>query len=323
MTRVANLPGAAPTNDLTTTTGLGITVLAGGPSAEREVSLQSGAAVAAALVRSGHTVKVYDIYPDSLAALDVPADFVFIALHGTFGEDGQVQALLSGRGLAYCGSDAAASALAMNKAATKARLIEAGLPTPRYHVHRYKRGHRGMSCWRLPVVIKPVASGSSVDTYIAQDAFTFQRLVERVAAKHGAALIEQYVRGPELTVGILGEQALPVCQIRTKREFYDYQAKYLDDDTEYLFDIDLPADLLASVQQMSVDAHRALGCRDFSRVDWLVDGTTLQPYVLEINTIPGFTSHSLLPKAAGRAGISFEELCNRIVRMGLARAGEG
>ena len=134
-------------------------------------------------------------------------------------------------------------------------------------------------------------------------------------------MIEQYIRGPELTVGILGDEGLPVCQIRTRREFYDYQAKYVDDDTEYLFDIALPADLLGRIRDLSVKAHLALGCRDFSRVDWMVDARTLEPYVLEINTIPGFTSHSLLPKAAARVGISFDELCQRIAELGLARNG--
>jgi D-alanine-D-alanine ligase len=316
---MAKAPAEAPATRTRVRTKLDITVLAGGPSAEREVSLQSGAAVAAGLVRRGHVVTVRDISPDDLSALDVPADFVFVALHGTFGEDGQVQELLTRRKIRFCGSDAASSALVMNKAATKARLVEAGIPTPRYHVYRRGRGKHNLSCWRLPVVIKPVASGSSVDTYIARDAYSFQSMLERVAGKYGAALIEQYVRGPELTVGILGEQALPVCQIRTKREFYDYQAKYIDDDTEYLFDIDLPDELLVRIQEMSVKAHHAMGCRDFSRVDWLVDERTCEPFVLEINTIPGFTSHSLLPKSAARVGISFDELCNRIVQLGMQR----
>jgi D-alanine-D-alanine ligase len=161
-----------------------------------------------------------------------------------------------------------------------------------------------------------------VDTYITRDTAAFHAALEQVADKYGTALVEQYVCGPELTVGVVGDRALPVCQIRTKREVYDYQAKYIDDDTEYLFDIDLPDKLLNRIQEMSIGAHRALGCRDFSRVDWMVDGRTLEPYVLEINTIPGFTSHSLLPKAAARAGISFSQLCQEIVELGLRRAGE-
>jgi D-alanine-D-alanine ligase len=325
MTRLADLPGDALPRPTEARKTLDITVLAGGPSAEREVSLQSGAGIAAALVRMGHRVNVRDIHLDDLSALDLPADFVFIALHGTFGEDGQVQELLTRRGLTFCGSDAAASALAMNKAASKARLVEAGLPTPQYHVfHRCQSRSTliGLGGGRLPVVIKPVSSGSSVDTYIAHDAGVCQSMLERVSTNYGSALVEQYIRGPELTVGILGRQALPVCQVRTKREFYDYQAKYIDDDTEYLFDIDLPDDLLRRIQALSVKAHQILGCRDFSRVDWMVDARTLEPHVLEINTIPGFTSHSLLPKAAARVGIAYDELCQRIVELGLARRQE-
>jgi len=134
-------------------------------------------------------------------------------------------------------------------------------------------------------------------------------------ARYGRCLVEQYIDGVELTVGILGDQSLPSIQIRTRRRFYDYQAKYEDNDTEYLFDIDLPAALLEHIEAQSLAAHRSLGCRDFSRVDWMVDRQTLEPFVLEINTIPGFTDHSLLPKAAGRAGLSFAELCQRIVTM--------
>lgn len=322
MTRTAKLPGEALPSEDRAATKLAITVLAGGPGAEREVSLQSGAAVAAALVELGHTVTVRDISPADLSALQVPADFVFIALHGEFGEDGDVQNLLARCGLVFSGSDTQASALAMDKAATKRRLAEAGIPTPRYEVHRHGQDSQSLSRWPLPAVIKPIGSGSSVDIYIVRDPAALETSLERVAGRYGAALVEQYVDGPELTVGILGDQALPVCQIRTKREFYDYQAKYVDDDTEYLFDLDLPRELLARIQGLSVQAHDVLGCRDFSRVDWMVDARTLQPYVLEINTIPGFTSHSLLPKAAARVGISFSRLCQKIVDLGLGRAGE-
>ncbi|MCP4247380.1 MAG: D-alanine--D-alanine ligase [bacterium] len=318
---MARLPIEAREQTARVRTGLQVTVLAGGPSAEREVSLDSGAAVAEALVRLGHSVEVRDIDSTDLTALDVPADFVFIALHGDFGEDGQVQELLARRGLAFCGSEAASSALAMNKAATKARLTEAGIPTPRYAVCHRDQDKGGPRQQELPVVIKPVNSGSSVDTYIVRDETTFNSSLERVIDRHEAALVERYIEGPELTVGVLGDRSLPVCQIRTRRDFYDYQAKYIDDDTEYLFDIDLPDALLHRVGELSVRAHQALGCRDFSRVDWMVDAVTLEPYVLEVNTIPGFTSHSLLPKAAARVGMSFDQLCQKIIDLGLDRRG--
>jgi D-alanine-D-alanine ligase len=243
---------------------------------------------------------------------------VFIALHGEFGEDGTVQAELDARRIPYCGSGAAASRLAMDKAASKRRLERADVPTPPYAV--FDRTNRPTPCLEPgpPVVVKPVASGSSVDTCIARDRDHARRAIGAVVDKYGAALMERYVSGPELTVGILGDRALPVCEIRTKREFYDYQAKYLDDDTQYLFDLELPPALLTHVQQLGLAAHRALGCRAFSRVDVMVDAKTLRPYVLEVNTIPGFTSHSLLPKAAQRVGISFEQLVQRIIELSMA-----
>jgi D-alanine-D-alanine ligase len=302
---------------------LDILVLSGGPSDEREVSLASGRAVHDALARKRHRVRRCDITPDDLSALDAPVDFVFIALHGTFGEDGAVQAILEKRGIPYCGSDSVASALAMNKVASKNRFVERGLPTPPFDVATEERVGPVIARWRTPAVVKPIASGSSVDTYIVRDAGQLRQAVERVVSRNREALIEEYIEGPELTVGILGERALPVCQIRTQREFYNYEAKYIDDETEYLFDIALPEPLLSRVQDLSIKAAQALGCRDFCRVDWMVDHLTHEPLILEINTIPGFTSHSLLPKAAARLGLSFDDLCQRIVALGMKRGQNG
>jgi D-alanine-D-alanine ligase len=297
-----------------------ITVLLGGPSEEREVSLNSGRAVASALRRCGHRVTTSDISSHDLSALGRSADLTFIALHGSFGEDGQLQAILEERSLPFVGSNAAASRLAMDKAASKRRFTDCGIPTPAYTVVHARQINQTVNCWKLPTVIKPVDQGSSVDTMIARDAFGFQSAVERVIRKYGSCLIEEYIKGPELTVGILGNDALPVCEIRTPREFYDYKAKYIENTTEYLFDLDLPEALLNEVQRLSLEAHRALGCTDFSRVDWMVDRASGRPYVLEVNTIPGFTDHSLLPKAAAQAGLSFDQLCQRIVEMAMARA---
>jgi len=194
------------------------------------------------------------------------------------------------------------------------------VPTPRFDVVTADRVEDALRFWSVPVVLKPVAEGSSVDCVIAFDPATFASELRRIAGLYGKCLLEEYIHGPELTVGILGEQALPPIQIRTRRGFYNYEAKYLDNDTEYLFDIDLPPAVLDSVTALSVRAHAALGCRDFSRIDWMVDARTHQPYVLEANTIPGFTDHSLLPKAAQRAGLSFVELCQRIVTLTCRRA---
>lgn len=303
----------------TTLQTLDITLLMGGPGAEREVSLHSGQAISSALRRLGHHVTEADISPTDLSALERPADIVFIALHGTFGEDGQLQRVLEGRGIPFVGSGSVASELSMNKARAKNCFCEHGVPTPRYQVVNSANINEVLNCWRLPVVIKPIDQGSSVDTYIEKDAFGFQSALARVLARYGRCLIEEYIRGPELTVGILGNCALPVCEIRTNRAFYDYHAKYLDDDTQYLFELNLDPRLLQQVQLDSVRAHQALGCADFSRVDWMVDAVSGKPYALEVNTIPGFTDHSLLPKAAHRAGIDFDALCQRIIELALDR----
>ncbi|MHC4798931.1 MAG: D-alanine--D-alanine ligase family protein, partial [Planctomycetota bacterium] len=292
--------------------GLTITVLAGGPSAERDVSLKSGRAVAAALGSLGHDVHLADISPDNLKALDEPVDMVFIALHGTFGEDGELQQILDSRGIAYCGSGSAASALAMDKVAAKSCFIENGIPTPRFDVVTSDRMDKVLNNWSCPAVVKPISEGSSVDCRIVRDEATLPTALQWMVKHYHRCLIERYIEGPELTVGILGDWTLPPIQIRTRRECYNYEAKYLDDDTEYLFDIDLPGELLERIEYLSLKAHKSLGCRDFSRVDWLVDADTNEPYVLELNTIPGFTDHSLLPKAARKSGLSFAQLCQRI-----------
>ncbi len=296
---------------------LDITVLSGGPGAERQVSLNSGRAVCDALRRLGHRVELCDIGPTDLSALDRPADFVFIALHGEFGEDGALQAELDARRLRYSGSGAAASRLAMDKVASKRCFEQAGVPTPPYELVSRTELAGLATRIKLPVVVKPVSSGSSVDTSIARTPRALEEAASAVITRYGKALVEQYIAGPELTVGVLGDEALPVCEIRTQREFYDYQAKYVDDNTRYLFDLDLPSNLLERVQRFSLAAHRALGCRVFSRVDCMVDAADMEPYFLEVNTIPGFTSHSLLPKAAARIGLTFDRLCQRIIELSM------
>ena len=299
---------------------LSIMVLIGGPSAERAVSLASGEAVAAALESRGHHVSRADVSPEDLSALEQgDVDVVFVALHGSFGEDGQLQHILEQRGLRYTGSDPKASRLGMDKIEAKRRFAQVGVPPPPFVVvEANRRGHVALE-FPLPVVVKPADQGSSVDCSIVRQASELDEAVTHIVDTYGRCLIEPYIRGPELTVGILAGRALPVCQIRSATAFYDYEAKYKDDRTEYLFDVDLPGELLQRVQRLSVSAFEALGCRDMSRVDWMVDAATFQPYCLEVNTIPGFTSHSLLPKAAARAGISFADLCEQLVRLAMQR----
>jgi len=290
-----------------------VTVLAGGPSGERDISLQSGAAVSAALLACGHEVHVEDIAPDDLKALARDVDCVFIALHGRFGEDGQVQAILEKRGLAYTGSGPDACALAMNKALAKARFVDLGLPTPRYAVGTAESVRATIAAWSLPVVVKPVKEGSSLNCHIVREFEQFRPAVEDVVGHYRDCLVEEYIPGKEITVGILGDQALPPLEIRSKNAFYDYHAKYVADDTEYDFDIDLPASVLDEIVEMSLRAHRGLDCRDFSRVDWRVDTDRMQAFLLEVNVVPGLTTHSLVPKAAERVGVSMSDLCQYLI----------
>ena len=327
---------------------LTVVVLAGGPSAEREVSLASGQVVARALANQGHAARTADIGPDDWSVLDDDFDVVFPALHGTFGEDGQLQRALEQRGIVYAGSDSASSALAMDKYAAKQQFFKAGLMTPeavlikadgvlaaqpaiqnvgqaaskttsqtaRSVARQVEQAIRQVG---LPCVVKPNSQGSSIGVVLADDAATARQAVAETIARYGDCLIEQLIVGRELTVGILGSRALPVLEVRTERCFYDYQAKYADDRTEYFFDIDLSADQLRGVQADAQRAFGALRCRDFGRVDMILDAAG-GDYILEVNTIPGFTDHSLLPKAAGRVGLSMAQMCDQIVRMAQARS---
>jgi D-alanine--D-alanine ligase len=308
---------------------LDITVLMGGPSSEREVSLLSGEAIAAALERNGHKVTRSDISPADVTALKRKGiDVVFIALHGAFGESGEVQALCEEHGLRYIGSPAKASERAMNKATAKEYFRNAGLNIAEGLVVQNSGGAGHFSdpatkahieSLGLPIVIKPVDGGSSVDVVIARDAAVRDAELSRLVDKYGCMMVERFIAGRELTVGILGDQALPIIEIVPDGSFYDYRAKYSDQaQTRYVFDHGIAPEIVQSIQRDALAAHRSLGCRDMSRVDFILTPEG-KAYVLEINTIPGFTSHSLLPKAAAKVGVSFEQLVERIARMAMAR----
>ena len=303
---------------------LDITVLMGGPSSERAVSLLSGAAIADALERRGHKVCRADINPTDTAALKRPGiDVVFIALHGEFGESGEVQELCENANLRYTGSGPRASELAMDKAATKQAVKRLGVPTPDWMIVEEFHDPAQVAKWLpeldVPVVLKPVDGGSSVDVVLARTHVERDEALETLLDKYGRIMLERYVKGREFTVGILGDQALPVLEILPDGEFYDYRAKYSDDaGTTYSFDHGLDAAAVATLQANALATHCCLGCRDMSRVDFLLDEKGLG-WMLEINTIPGFTSHSLLPKAAAKTGITFDELCDRIAKMAMAR----
>lgn len=300
-----------------------VLVLAGGPSSEREVSLLSGRAVAEALASRGHAVQQADIGPQELSALEgEPPDVVFIALHGAFGEDGRVQTILEARGLAYVGSGPEASRLAMDKSASKRLYRSAGVLTPSWRVlERWYDPFRNdtlIAELAPPCVVKPVDNGSSVDVRICRDRDAQREACEQLLAKHGRCMIEQFAAGRELTVGVVGDDVLPVVEIKPAEGFYDYQAKYVAEDTQYLVNPDLDERTVASLQAAALRAHRALGCRDLSRTDFILDEAG-QAWALETNTIPGFTSHSLLPKAAAAAGMSFADLCERLIELAIDR----
>jgi D-alanine-D-alanine ligase len=303
-----------------------VTVLMGGTSAEREVSLLSGREVSKALRSLGFMVKDVDLHPDEVRLLaGREFDVAFIALHGGFGEDGTLQRQLDRLGLAYTGSGAEASRLAMDKVAAKERFLAAGVGTPEWRLAARgdAAGAREVYDALGPAVaVKPRDDGSSVAVTLAERFEDYRAGLDEVFKIRGEALVERLVRGRELTVGVLADQGLPIIEIIPAAAFYNYEAKYLSDATRYVADPELPAGLAARVQAMAVAAHRSLGCRDFSRVDVMVDAAG-EPTVLEVNTIPGFTTHSLLPKAAAAAGLDFAALCRTMVELALCRKTAG
>ena len=297
-----------------------VTVLYGGPSAEREVSLVSGRAVIEGLKSMGHEVFGSDVSPGDLSGLDHPADVVFPVLHGQFGESGELQEILEQRGLAFVGSGSAASRLGMDKVATKLAWEAAHLPTPPYKVVTTE--DRTSDLLKSPCVVKAISSGSSIDVYVCKKPETClaegTKAVDELVAKHGRALVEKFINGVELTVGLLEEQPLAPIRIVPKREFFDYEAKYKASDTEHRFDLGLPGKVVGDVKDLARRANAVVGARDLARIDIMLDDQ-LNPYLLEINTLPGFTSKSLLPEAAKHGGIEFGPLVDRLVRRALAR----
>jgi D-alanine-D-alanine ligase len=296
-----------------------VTVLYGGPSAERPVSIVSGRAVIDGLVSMGHEVSGYDASPTYLYGLDVPLDVVFPVLHGEFGESGELQEILEKRSLSFVGSNSAASRLGMDKVKTKQAWEKAGLPTPAWRVV-----HRGEPTPPMPTscVVKAIRSGSSIDVHVckapAETPAQTTEALNKVLARHDAALIEQYIEGIELTVGILEEKPLAPIRIVPKRDFFDFEAKYKAVDTEHRFDTGLPAKVVQHCRELAEAANKVVGARDLARIDIMLDAE-YHPYLLEINTMPGFTSKSLLPEAAKHDGIEFGPLVDKLVQRAKAR----
>jgi D-alanine-D-alanine ligase len=302
---------------------LTIGVLMGGASGERPISLLTGQAVADALTGLGHCVRPTDVRPGDITRELVDGlDVAFLALHGAWGEDGGIQAELEALGACYTGSGPEASRIAMDKVAAKQRFSECGVPTPAFRVAVPGDDAAVAEAFSLlgpRLVAKPVAEGSSIGLGMADTAAQLAQAVRNVWAMGESALIERRVVGREFTVGVLGEEALPLIEIRTRSGSFAWKDKYESEETEYVFEHGLPAAVGARVVEAALGAHRALGCRDLSRVDVMLTAQD-EPQVLEVNTIPGFTSHSLVPKAAARAGLSFGRLCERIVALARRRA---
>ena len=299
-----------------------IAVLMGGKSAEREVSLRTGARVIGALEAQEFSVFVIDPidldWLDRLLSADV--DIAFLALHGKGYEDGTIQGVLESFDIPYTGSGILASAIAMNKIVSKQIFETANIPTPKFFTFDPSRDV-ATQCQMVadqlgfPIVVKPITEGSSIGVSMVNDVSELQRMSIKTAKEFGGFFFEQYISGVEISVGLLGVEelrALPVLELVPKRDFYDYEAKYTAGMTEFV----IPARLLETttelVQEIALNVHRSVGCRGFSRVDMLV-GEFDQPYVIEINTLPGLTELSDLPAQAKAAGISYNQLIGQIL----------
>jgi D-alanine-D-alanine ligase len=294
---------------------LNITVMLGGPSAEREVSLRSGAAVAGALRSLGHEVHELDPRDESWV-LPPKTNVVFLALHGTYGEDGTVQRRLDELGALYTGCDAEASRIAFDKVLTKQRCVEARVPTAKFLVVNSEKipWPKG---WQPPLVVKPVRQGSSVGLQFVERIEDWQKALAEALKFDSEVLIEEKIVGRETTVGILGDEPLPIVEVRPKVGSYDYKNKYTAGRTEYFCPAEFDSATTKRVQAAALGAFQAIGGRDYARVDVMVrDGG--EPMVLEVNTLPGMTETSLLPKAAA-AGLNYAQLCQRMVELALKR----
>jgi D-alanine-D-alanine ligase len=294
-----------------------IVILCGGPSAEREVSLRSGAAVGRALQSLGAETILVDPETGDVR-LPERLDFIFNALHGTFGEDGTVQTILDQTGVPYTGEGLDGSRAAFDKIESKKRFIKAGVATAPYVTLR-KGENLELS---LPVVVKVPCQGSSVGIYIVKEPAELDAALAKAFSQTDTVLVEKFIAGRELTVGVLGDEALPIIEIRPKGGFYSYENKYTWTNRGGAAEHECPAQLpngeTELVQEAALAAHRALGLQIYSRVDVILDENRL-PQVLEVNTIPGMTETSLLPEAAAAAGISMPKLCEKILQLSLER----
>jgi D-alanine-D-alanine ligase len=295
---------------------LNITVMLGGPSAEREVSLRSGAAVARALRSLGHDVTEVDP-KDGQFDLPPKTDVVFLALHGTYGEDGTVQRRLDELDALYTGCDAEASRIAFDKVLTKQRCVEAKVPTAKFLVLNSEKAPLPKG-WQPPLVVKPVRQGSSVGLQFVERIEDWQKALAEALKFDSEVLVEEKIVGRETTVGILGGEPLPIVEVRPKAGSYDYKNKYTAGRTEYFCPADFDSATAKRIQAAALGAFQAIGGRDYARVDVMVRASD-EPVVLEVNTLPGMTETSLLPKAAATSGLNYAQLCQRMLELALER----
>jgi D-alanine-D-alanine ligase len=299
-----------------------VAVVMGGPSAEREVSIESGQSVLKALAALGHDAQSLDFDGRFVDALrEIRPDVVFNALHGTGGEDGTIQGVLEWLGIPYTGSDLTSCALAMDKHLTKKLLAAEGLPTPAWDTFDLAGGTLPLlpGSLNLPLVVKPRSSGSSAGVSIVRTHEEWTKAMIGVAPKTTQILAEEFIPGREFSSGVLGEEALPLVEIIASDEFYSYDAKYKPGGSRHLVPAPIDADLTARLQMLALSVHRMLGLRDYSRTDFIVTKEG-RPYILEINALPGLTPLSLLPDEARAAGISFEALIERLLQFAVGRA---
>jgi len=300
-----------------------VAVLMGGTSAEREVSLMSGGGVLKALQSQGVDAHAFDPAERGLHELKADGfERVFIALHGRHGEDGTVQGALELLGIPYTGSGVMASAVAMDKVMTKRLFVAEGLPTPRWqwlspqHQQREDVIHVPDSLG-LPLIVKPPREGSSIGITKVQGYSQMQDAVKLASQYDADVLCEEFIEGQEVTCAVIGSgsqaRALPVILIQAPEGNYDYEHKYFSDDTGYRCPSGLPADEEAEIQRLTLAAYRLLGCRGWGRADLMIRASDRQPFLLEMNTSPGMTGHSLVPMAARAAGMSYEQLCVQLV----------
>ena len=301
-----------------------VAVLMGGQSAEREISLMSGKGVLAALLARGVDAHAFDPFQRDMGELKSAGfDRCFITLHGRFGEDGTVQGALELLGIPYTGSGVMASSIAIDKVMTKRVLVAEGLPTPQHVLLRRgaytaQDAKTALEKLGLPLIVKPAREGSSIGLTKVTDASQMQAAVEQAALLDADILCEQFIDGDEVTCPVLGTgsqaYALPVIRIAAVDGNYNYQNKYFTDTTQYLVPCGLPDGEEKAIQQLVLQAYRTLNCRGWARADVMIDRLTRKPYLLEVNTSPGMTGHSLVPMSARAVGISYEDLCLEILK---------